>query len=130
MSRTTRFGVVVLASTLALVGCAATPLPSSGPVAVYPAPDYGMDALLDGTVRLNDGCLVVEGGEGTTAVPVFPSDDVTWDEDSKLLTWRGETYSDGDAISLGGGFVGTSGIENGYFPEDCAGREAFLVSPY
>jgi hypothetical protein len=129
MRRTAPFGAI-LAFMMLTVGCSAAPLPQSSPLAVYPKPDYGMDALLGGTLRMLDGCLVVESGESMIAVPVFPSDDAVWDEDAGVLAWRGESYRDGDVISVGGGFVGNSDVEGAYFPEACEGNDAFLVSPF
>ncbi|MFV0372755.1 hypothetical protein [Microbacterium sp.] len=126
MTRAARVCTVLLAPMLATAGCAVSAVPSSGPVAVYPTPDLGMDALLTGTLRLSGGCVVVDGGAGEAAVPVFPSGDIAWDEDSRRLTWRGESYLDGDPISLGGGYGLPDG---GYVPEACGNRETFLVSP-
>lgn len=101
-------------------------LPASGPLAVYPRPDAGMDALLEGEVALVDGCVVVTGEE-FVALPVFPAGDASWTEG--VLTWHGEGYRTGDTIALGGGFSPAS-VEGAYIPAGCEDLEAFAVSPF
>lgn len=121
----------MIALAAAMAGCglvAGLGVPSSGPLAVHPRPDYGMDALLEGVLRTDGGCVRVEWqpvDELIYAVPSFPAGDATWDEDG-VLTWRGTEYVDGDEISLGGGFAGSGG----YVPDACDGLEIFVVSPY
>ena len=123
--------VLAVGGAAALVGCTATgaEIPTTGPVAVHPRPEAGMDALLEGVLRTDDGCVRVEH-EGGTAVPTFPAGDASWSGDT--LTWRGDDYADGDAIALGGGFMGTASApsSSGYMPEACVGLEVFVVSPY
>lgn len=123
-------GVVVAALVLVLAsGCsAAAGLPDSGPLAMYPRPDAGMDALLEGTLRVVDGCVTVESADAASVVPVFPVGDATWSDDT--LTRRGETYRSGDAIALGGGFSAGTTMEGAYIPEGCASLELFTVSPF
>lgn len=121
--------VVVASLTLVVASCSAAPdpepAPEPEPLAVYPRTDYGMDALLEGTLR-----VVVGSGESPTTIPMFPSDDVTWDAEAGELIWKGERYGDGDSISLGGGSVGTETIGGAHLPEACEGDEIFLVSPF
>lgn len=71
-------------------------------VGVYKAfgADGGDTALLKGTVRIIDGCFVVET-EGARYVPYFPSDEVQWSGDG--LQYGTEAFGDGAAIALGGG---------------------------
>lgn len=117
------------AAVLLAAGCAASGLPSSGPLAVYPRPDAGMDALLQGTIRLDDECVTVwasDGIDGRRVVPVFPAGDATWSDG--VLSWRGAQYREGDEISLGGGFTGD--VAGAYVPAGCGDLEAFSVSPY
>ncbi|RKN69085.1 hypothetical protein D7252_16870 [Microbacterium sp. CGR2] len=124
--------VVVASLTLVVASCSAAPdpQPEPEPLAVYSRTGYGMDALLEGTLRVVDGCVVVGSGESPTTIPMFPSDDAAWDAETDELIWKGERYGDGDPISLGGGSVGTEGIEGSYLPEACKGDEIFLVSPF
>ena len=125
-------GCLVLAVVSAAALCACTPagdIPDSGPVAMHPRPDAGMDALLEGVVRTDGGCVRVEH-EGGTAVPSFPAGDASWSDDT--LTWRGEDYVEGDPIALGGGFTGTASFpaSRGYIPKACVGLEVFVASPH
>ncbi|MCH6230814.1 hypothetical protein MK786_08700 [Microbacterium sp. CFH 31415] len=122
--------VLAVVSAAVLSACtSAADIPDSGPLAVHPRPEAGMDALLEGVLRADDGCVRVEH-EGGTAVPTFPAGDASWSGDT--LTWRGDEYTDGDAIALGGGFMGTASApsSDGYMPEACVGLEVFVVSPY
>lgn len=128
MKRIARMGILLGIVAFAAGGCTSA-IPRSGPVAVYPMPDAGMDALLTGTLRVVGGCVVVEPTQGALIVPVFPVDDVSWDDETRTLTFQGTSYQDGDPISLGGGH-GTVDPESGYVPDECADREAFLVSPF
>ncbi|WP_137845785.1 hypothetical protein [Microbacterium sp. 2FI] len=104
-------------------------MPSSGPLAVYPRPEAGMDALLEGTLRTDGGCIRVEYPPEGDVVPTFPAGDATWDEEQGVLTWRDGEYADGDAIALGGGFSPTTDA-GGYMPEACGGLDVFVVSPF
>jgi hypothetical protein len=122
----------------ALVGCSAnddagepqaTPSATadpeqSSPLATYPPPRVGMDAALQGTLRLVDGCVVVEGTDGSFTVPIFPSGEASWRDG--VLAWDGEEYSDGDTLFAGGG-GGPSQQQDAYFPSGCAGLPSFLV---
>lgn len=96
---------------------------------MHPRPDAGMDALLEGTLRTDGGCVRVEF-DGGAAMPTFPAGEVEWADG--VLVWRGESYSDGDPIALGGGFGGTASVPSasGYVPEPCVGLQVFVVSPY
>ena len=129
MSRSFALAGLVSAAAVLLSGCAGPALPTSGPVAMHPRPDAGMDALLEGTLRTDGGCVRVEFGDDS-AMPTFPVGDAEWADDT--LVWRGESYSDGDPIALGGGFGGTASVPSasGYVPEPCAGLQVFVVSPY
>lgn len=126
-----RLPVVIVIGVAAAVlgGCAAAGLPTSGPVAVHPRPEGGMDALLEGTLRTDGGCVRVEFGDDE-AMPSFPAGDAEWADDA--LVWRGKAYTDGDPIALGGGFSGTASVPaaSGYVPEQCVGLAVFVVSPF
>ncbi|MHC2999956.1 hypothetical protein OB08_12590 [Microbacterium sp. HJ5] len=120
---------VVGSAALSACAPAGASIPASGPLAVHPRPEMGMDALLEGTLRTDEGCLRIEH-DGGMAVPSFPAGDATWS--GGTLTWRGDDYADGDVIALGGGFSGTASYPSdaGYMPEECVGIEVFIVSPY
>lgn len=126
-------GLALVGMMFFVAGCSASTSDPSGaqtsatarasPVATYPPPPVGMDAALEGTLRLVDQCLVVEGTDGAHTVPVFPSDEVDWSAD--VLTWRTKEYRAGDHILLGGG-GGSS--PDGYLPKGCVGLASWLVS--
>lgn len=125
--RTSSVPVVVALSAacaIGLAGCTAASLPTSGPLAAYPSPEGGMDALLEGTLRLQNGCLVITGDPGVW-VPYFPAGSASWD--GEVLRWNERDYRDGDQISIGGGEVGIG--PDAYTPEGCTGIDAWLVSP-
>ena len=99
-------------------------VPSPSALAVHPRVEFGMDALLEGTLRTDDGCVRVVMTDDFEAVVSFPSGDASFADG--VLTWRDGDYRDGDRISLGGGFASA---DSGYVPEACGEREVFLVSP-
>lgn len=99
-------------------------VPAPSALAVHPRVDFGMDALLEGTLRADDGCVRVVMTDDSEVVPSFPSGDASFADG--VLTWRDGDYRDGDRISLGGGLASE---QSGYVPEACGGREVFVVSP-
>lgn len=129
--------VSIGAATAALVvacssGPSVSPPPAAdpgSPVAAYvstgPWGD-GDGALLEGVVRLTDGCLVVERADGSLTVPVFPTD-FAWDDAARALTGRGHAVVVDDAVSLGGGHTSEpSSID--HLPEGCGdGADLFVV---
>lgn len=100
-------------------------VPAPSALAVHPRVDAGMDALLEGTLRTDDGCVRVALTDDSVVVPSFPSGDASFADG--VLTWRDGDYRDGDRISLGGGFASA---DSGYVPEACGEREVFVVSPF
>lgn len=92
-----------------LAGCA----PSTGdldaadsPVARYDwSGGSAMAALLEGTLELRDGCLIVNLSYDpyTPAVAVFPRTYAAWDAETSVLTYAGREYGMGDSVSAGGG---------------------------
>ena len=117
----------ISAATLVLVcaagaGCGAgTADEVSRHVGTYEATGEGGDgALLEGTVRLDDGCFLVEAARGERFLVYFPEDEVEWTVDG--LRHGGSTYEAGDSIALGGGSSGSWAL-----PFDC--REPFEALP-
>ena len=120
---------VCVVGMLMLTGCAVfgPQVPTEGPIAVYPRPDAGMDALLEGTLRITDECVWVEA-YGRDVVVVFPAGDASVDD--HRLTYLDREYVDGDDISLGGGHVTGAFGDDVYVPQGCGVlEEPFLVSP-
>jgi len=83
---------------------------ADSPVARYDWSDgAAMQALLEGTLELRDGCLVVtpswdNAPSDTFVVPVFPRKYTSWDASREVLTFGGVDYEMGDAIAAGGGW--------------------------
>lgn len=125
----TRAAVALVAAAALCSGCALqdrvtlpVPLPTDVPFAYHLQTESGGDgALLEGTLELQDGCLVVltsyEGLEDLPPeVPVLPIAVTTWD--GTTLTVEGEATDVGDEIALGGGFSASPGSA-GYVPDSC-----------
>ncbi|PKQ18834.1 MAG: hypothetical protein CVT68_01405 [Actinobacteria bacterium HGW-Actinobacteria-8] len=106
---------------------------SDSPVARYDwsSRDGGMDALLEGTLEMRGGCLVVNPSwdeAETVVIPVFPRAHASWDADSDVLSYAGHGYEIGDSIWAGGGFVPAP--PTAAIPASCAvkaGDDVFLV---
>ncbi|MBE7699858.1 hypothetical protein H9623_05975 [Oerskovia sp. Sa1BUA8] len=107
---------------------APTPTAPLGPAAVYRTVGTGGDAaLLEGVVRIVDGCLYVDGQEGTGRYfPYFPVTDTAWEDDT--LVWDGGRYVDGDPISLGGGEIGPGGLTDAVAPAGCDDSQGWIVA--
>lgn len=83
----------------------------------------GMQALLEGTLDLRDGCLVVTPSwenmpPDTFVVPVFPRKYASWDAHREVLTFAGVEYRMGDTIAAAGGWVGPT--EDAIIPPTCS----------
>lgn len=101
---------------------------ADGPyVATYPdSPDDAwMDALLQGEVAVQDGCVIVVGPEEETYIPVFPQSQIEPATPPAVLLFNGTDYAPGDPISLGGGGMNTP--PEGA-PADCTAA-GWAVSP-
>ncbi|MFE7405198.1 hypothetical protein [Isoptericola sp. NPDC057559] len=126
MKNAGRAGVVAAVVLVLATACTDDPPPvdPTSPAASYVRSgpwNEGDAAALDGLLQLVDGCLVVES-DGTTIVPVFPSD-FAWDSRARTLEAFGLTLTVGEQVHLGGGM--TSGPVE-HLPDSCSG-EQFLV---
>jgi hypothetical protein len=116
---------------LALSACSASgagdrPV-EGGPVAFVTASSDGGDAaLLEGTLRVSDSCVVIEDERGRTWLPIFQSPRTTWD--GATLTYNGAPYTDGGTISLGGGYDDEP-LDADYAPGGCDVDGVFYVAP-
>jgi hypothetical protein len=79
------------------------------PVAIHDGTWNYDDALIQGTLVEEDGCLVLLAG-GQRVLPAFADDQVTWDPPSHTLTARGVAFHPGEETSFGGS-MSTSGRE-------------------
>lgn len=115
--------VAVACSALALAGCSHDTGDldaADSPVARYDwSGGAAMEALLEGTLELRDGCLVVNLSYDPylPTVAAFPRKYSHWDAATETLTHAGVEYRPGDAVWAGGG--GTSHIPDDGFPSAC-----------
>ncbi|WP_345150056.1 hypothetical protein [Arthrobacter ginkgonis] len=124
----TSMPVVVLG--IVLVGCSSSPPPpdTKSPAAAYVRTTEsgpGNAALLEGILRLQRGCLVVEDESGRRTVPIFPTDFV-WDEGTSTLTGFDHSLAVAGHVSLGGGY-NDSAAGADYVPAGCESAEYFIV---
>lgn len=71
--------------------------------------DVAMQMLLEGTLEIDNGCLVVRADEtGDEFVVAFPRSLVEWDASAGVLTYGGVEYRIGDHVTMGGGGVPVS----------------------
>ena len=90
-------------------------------VGTYRASGEGGDgALLEGTVRIVDGCFLVEDKGGPRYLPYFPDDEVR--RNGEGLEYSGASYGDGAAIALGGGVSGSPEP----MPANCSGLNGLV----
>ncbi|WP_127473867.1 hypothetical protein [Microbacterium sulfonylureivorans] len=108
-----------------LPGCGAPALPSSGPVAYRPPVDAYMDALLSGTLHLDDECAWVESEYGDY-LPVFPIGIARLDTDELVYGGR---YGDGDVIGVGGGDANDYSGAGWYIPDGCPDLPLWAAAP-
>ncbi|SDF04130.1 hypothetical protein SAMN05660662_0833 [Blastococcus aurantiacus] len=106
----------------------ALPPDAGSPAAAYERTgDWGTgeQARLAGTLRLIDGCLVVEGVDGAQVVPVFPTD-FTWREGDSSLEGFGHAVTvDGDVVLTGGVTVRAGDVAR--LPKGCEGAQAYFM---
>lgn len=108
---------IVVAMTLA--ACAPEKGASvEGPVAVYEPTSLEVPTPADdtGTIAITGGCLVLRETDADAFVPQFPADYVEWDPDAEALHYGGQTYTEGDTltVTLGGQ------APRGSAPEHCS----------
>ena len=104
-----------------------TGIVEGGPVAYGAASsDGGNDALLEGTLKVSDSCVVIVDELGQTLLPIFQRPRTTWD--GTTLTYNGKPYTDGSSIRLGGGYYDEP-RDADYAPQGCDVDEVFYVAP-
>jgi hypothetical protein len=101
-----------------------------GPLAVVAGPPNTEEALVEGTLAIEDGCVTVrEPG----ALLVWPAEATTWDDEAGLVVYqpsdREARLADGDPIALGGGFRDRAGADWVAEPDPACGEggRAFFV---
>jgi len=96
-------------------------------IATYTAGAPAFLALRRGRLAVYRNSLVV-GGEDPRALVAFRDADVTWD--GHTLTYRGNDYTMGDTIELGGGQMDLTLLRGLRLPPGWEGTtRAFVVAP-
>jgi hypothetical protein len=103
---------------------------SWGPLAVVRGGN-GMDALIEGTIRITDDCVLLDE-RGELVLLVWPADRTLWDEDSAAIRFNDPnggvtTIVDGQPVRLGGG--GTSVDEGGLGAEEWRNSIEWISAP-
>jgi hypothetical protein len=132
--RASGFGRVValvqlpIVLTLLVASCGGSK--DTGPLAILPGKwDGGDDALAEGTLRLEDGCLLIDNGRLQLLIAVH-RDGVSWNEERLELRISGESYRVGETVEFGGGMSRpASQIEWAVPPaENCTDYETWIVA--
>ena len=103
-----------------------------GPLAVSQGGASGDEALLEGTLRIDDSCVTVEAN-GERLLVVWPSDSTQWDPDAHTITYGATddeadvVLRDGDTMKVGGGGWAAGEAEDD--PADWAGSTEWVNEP-
>lgn len=126
--------LVVLATLLTSCSLASDPTPSETPdesrasegaIATYELPpNWGSDAgEARGVLVEIDGCVRLDNSR----VPIFPSDQVTWD--GETLTFGEDQYRVGDTITFAGNEIGDPSELEAEIPAGCSAGPFWIVGP-
>ena len=107
------------------------PARSWGPLAVEPPPEGSATALIAGTLKVTDECVLLDE-RGEDALLVWPAHRTRWNPDSRTITFetgdgQAVTLADGDEVTFGGG--GSSFEEDGLSGEDFVARIEWVSEP-
>ena len=102
-----------------------------GPLAVVAAPEGGDDALISGTLEIDDRCVLLDEGGGAVLL-VWPSATTTWDSSTSavsIATPDGQRVAleDGDTATFSGG--GSSVAEGGSSVEEFLASTEWVQAP-
>lgn len=102
-----------------------------GPLAVVQAGNAGLDALIEGTIRITDECVLLEE-RGDMVLLVWPSNRIQWDKGSATVQFTDPnsgpvTIEDGQVVRLGGG--GTSVNEGGLGAQEWLDSIKWIAEP-
>lgn len=70
------------------------------------AGEGGDDALLEGTLRHVNGCLIVESDGGRIVIPAFPYNEVTWN--GVTFSWEDASFEVGEHVRFAGGYTSSA----------------------
>ena len=102
-----------------------------GPLAVVPPQEGADTARTEGTLRITDSCVFLDGPGGPELL-VWPADRTTWNAQTRTITFAnfdGSTVSagDGTAVVLGGS--GDSTDESGTTSQEWLARTPWVAAP-
>lgn len=102
-----------------------------GPLAVIEAAGGGDEALISGTLQVDEGCVLLDEG-GKTVLLLWPSAATAWDSSTatvSLVTSDGQRVAleDGDSVTFSGG--GSSVAEGGAAAEDFLASTEWVQAP-
>jgi hypothetical protein len=83
------------------------PAPAATPkagalLARLPDREEGASAATKGTLRIEDGCVVLEQDDGTTLLLGVTHPGITWSDDTQQLAQNGATFTPGARVGVGG----------------------------
>ena len=102
-----------------------------GPLAVVPPQDGADTARTEGTLRITDTCVFLDGPGGPSLL-VWPADRTTWNAQTRAITFAnfdGSTVSAGDGTPVVLGGSGDSNEEGGSTTEAWLARTPWVARP-
>jgi hypothetical protein len=110
---------------------ATNPGQSWGPLSVVAGAGSGDEALIQGTLRITDDCVLLNE-QGDDVLLVWPADRTTWMPETGTISFErndGQTVplADGDEVTFGGG--GSSVDEGGMEAEDWVASLEWVSEP-
>ena len=122
--RCVRTAMLLLAVAVAMPSCGPSQDPPADIAHYEPRERGGMEALLEGTLVREEGCVYVDDSFGVRWIPIFPNKDLAWHDDE--LHAGGKEYRLGGPVALTGG---ESTVDRHQVPETCDGTlSAWLVT--
>jgi hypothetical protein len=140
MSRNLLHGALGLSRVLLLVGTpsltlllllACSPTPSTGPLVLYRASAVTHQALVRGSLLLEDGCLYIVSPEGERWIAAFPSPGTRWNPEQLAVHVGIETVRLGERRRFSGGEVRNRKPTIDWMTppaESCKGSSVWMVS--
>ncbi len=102
-----------------------------GPLAVVPPADGSDGALIQGTLRVTEDCVLLSE-QGDDVLLVWPADRTIWSPDVSTVSFllgagQWATFADGDRVTFGGG--GSSTDEGGLADDDWVAGIVWVSEP-
>jgi hypothetical protein len=93
--------------------------------AEHPSTGASFEALLTGTLILENECLLIKTENDERTIPVFAKDSVVWN--GATLIFDNHSYAIGDEITLVGGETETIDRSSVFVPDGCAKFKYWIV---